>query len=260
MSPELAATKLLHGLDVRRPEDIDLERIAHSVGVSIKYRPLTSCEATIVGTMDRGIVSIREDRPMVRQRFSIGHELGHWTYHRGQSFVCQPGDIDGAGPQNKEAERLADSFSSELLMPHYLFNGLAKASHLPTFKHINELAALFKTSEMATAIRVANLGCYPMIVIYHGPQGRRWFNRSSMVPKRWFPLRQLDSDSYAYDLLQDADAKMPSGPSKMDAAAWFDLGNGEDYEVLEESVRVLDGVLTVLAFEDAAMLESRDRT
>ncbi len=42
-----APERLLRSLGIERPEEIDLEAVAWSVGAKVKYRPLKSCEARI---------------------------------------------------------------------------------------------------------------------------------------------------------------------------------------------------------------------
>ena len=68
---------------ISSPKEIDIEAIALCLGASIKYRPLKGCEARIVGVKNKAIISINSNSHPQRNRFSIGHELGHWMKHRG---------------------------------------------------------------------------------------------------------------------------------------------------------------------------------
>ena len=68
------AEALLQELGVGQPSDIDLEVIAWHLGLKVKYRDLTSCEARIVALGDRGIITIDKRKLPERQRFSLGHE------------------------------------------------------------------------------------------------------------------------------------------------------------------------------------------
>jgi Zn-dependent peptidase ImmA (M78 family) len=251
LTPDQLATSLLQELGINRPEALDLEFVANSLGVSVKYRPLTSCEAKIVGTMEKAIVSIREDRPRPRQRFSIGHELGHWVFHRGQNFSCQQGDIEGLSDENRAAERVADQFSAELLMPHYLFDDLAKSCDQPTLKHIWATADIFQTSEMSTAIRMTQLGHYPMMVIYYTPEGRRWFNRSSILPSDYVPPRQMDPESHAYRLMHSEDEDHVL-PEQIDSSIWLRSKQSAGIQLHEEAIRIMDGVMVILTFNPRA--------
>ena len=61
----------------------------------------------------------RADDAPERRRFTIAHELGDWIcqYRAGQPapFYCRPGDV--AAPADRAAEREANVFAAELLMP-----------------------------------------------------------------------------------------------------------------------------------------------
>jgi Zn-dependent peptidase ImmA (M78 family) len=71
------AEGLVQDLGITDPRDIDLDAIAHLLGVTVRYQPLKGCEALIVGSGQRAIVMINSVSSPERQRFSLGHELGH---------------------------------------------------------------------------------------------------------------------------------------------------------------------------------------
>ena len=58
-------------------------------------------------------------QPIRRRRFTIAHELGHWIcqYRAGRParFYCRSGDVAAAA--DRAAEREANVFAAELLMP-----------------------------------------------------------------------------------------------------------------------------------------------
>src|SRR5689334_17948308 len=115
------AEALLIELGISEPTDIDLDAIAHCVGVEVHYARLASCEAQIIGYRDRAIVYVSPDASPHRRRYSTGHELGHWHHHRGKSFVCRSSDIGRpVDPASRDAERLADSYSADLILPPFL--------------------------------------------------------------------------------------------------------------------------------------------
>ena len=94
-------------------------------------------------------------QPIRRRRFTIAHELGHWVcqYREGtlKLFYCRPGDVAAAA--DRGAEREANVFAAELLMPEPAvraeFNRAASAA---------ELAGWFGVSEEAIGWRIYNLG------------------------------------------------------------------------------------------------------
>ncbi len=83
------AERLLQELGVTEPKEIDLEAIAYHVGARLRFRPLHGCEARIIGSGDRAIITVNSSSIPRRNRFSIAHELGHWHHHRGQCLVCR---------------------------------------------------------------------------------------------------------------------------------------------------------------------------
>jgi Zn-dependent peptidase ImmA (M78 family) len=54
------------------------------LGAIVKYRHMDGADATIVGSPRRAVIAINSSTIPTRQRFSLGHELGHWHHHRGQ--------------------------------------------------------------------------------------------------------------------------------------------------------------------------------
>lgn len=120
--------------------------------------------------VDSGIVEVNQREPLVRQRFTCAHELGHHVLHRGSlrgrktirdSVTKIREDIreDRIGirapeeglHRRKEAE--ANIFASELLIP--------SASLLPLYRRgttdIGELSNIFAVSRLAMEIKLTNL-------------------------------------------------------------------------------------------------------
>ena len=77
------AERILRELGITEPCEIDLEAIAWHLGARIKRCNLGGCEARIIGHRDRAIIRVDRSSHHRRQRYSIGHELGHWHHHRG---------------------------------------------------------------------------------------------------------------------------------------------------------------------------------
>lgn len=236
------AERLLVSFGVARPADIDLEAIAWGLGAEVRYRRLDGCEARVIGYGDRAIISIDQSRPPTRRRFSLGHELGHWHHHRGASSICRSSDIGGVQVSKAAAERLADQFAADLLMPAFMFRPLIATLDFVT---IDRLAAAFGTSRMATAIRLVELALQPVLLVCHGQKGRLWFRRSEATPPTWFPRAELDSRSGAMDVLYGAVKEMP--PRLAQGSSWFDNPANSNTPLIESSVREHGGnVLTLL--------------
>lgn len=247
---------LLQELGVTEPSEIDLEAIAFYVNARVRYAPLDGCEARIVGTTDRAIITINQDSQWRRKRFSIAHELGHWHHHRGRCLTCR---VEEYRPRTTVSpERSADGYAADLLMPSYLFRPMARSQRKLNFAAIKALADAFDVSQTATAIRLVASDLTPTMLVCHGPQGRKWFTRSPSVPHRWFPQDVLDPDSFAFDIQF---GREPDSPMlrKIGADAWFDRAGADRFVLREQTIRVgSDETLTLLVFDDPEMLEEDD--
>lgn len=251
------AEQLLQSLGVTEPKEIDLEAIAFHLGARVRYRALDGCEARIIGSNNAAIITIGENGKHSRQRFSLAHEIGHWTYHKGKTLVCR---VEETNPQSAlSPERVANLFAADLLMPRYLFTPIARSHRRLTFKAVADVAAVFQTSLTSTAIRLVECGHSPAVLICHGKRGRRWFTRSPDIPRHWFPRDELDAESSAFDVLHGNKAA-EAFPSKIGADAWFDRWNAERYMVQEQSIQTTsDEILTLVLITDPAMLKESER-
>ena len=259
------ANKVIAELGITEPGEIDLEAIAWYLGARVKFCSLDGCEACIVGASDRAIIRVSDKVSERRQRFSIGHELGHWCHHRNRGLFCKADDIgrvqgDGQSIPKKPEEQAADTYASDLLMPAELFRNVARQYKTFDLKLIKELGDIFKTSLSATALRLIHIDHTPAILVAHGPSGRKWFRRSKSVPERWFPKKELERDSFAFDV-QFGQAKETTTLRKIGADAWFDRRDADRYEIHEQTIKGYGGTsLTLLVLRDDKMLqEDSDR-
>ena len=195
------AENLLKELGVTDPKEIDLEAIAFDQGAEVKFRQLTGCEARIIGVKDRAVITVDNNVHPNRKRFSIAHELGHWHHHRGQTFECRSDDINNPRNGPNDPERVADRYAADLLLPGYLFCPRADDLGKCSAENLVILAEEFSASRKATAIRLVEDGPEPAMLVCHGPEGCRWFNRPNNIPDVWFPRDELDPESYAFDAL-----------------------------------------------------------
>lgn len=241
-----AAERILIDHGVTCAADIDLEAIAWSLGAFVKYRPMDGCEGVIVGSGKRAVISVNSRSSPRRQRFTIGHEIGHWHHHRGRVLFCSKGDIENP---SGDFERQADNFASDLILPKYLFDPIARKIKKPKLDVIRGIADEFDASLTATIIKLVKTDLFPLVVVCHGKDRRKWFERSKSLPGWWFPREDLDPDSFAFDMLYGQDSEQ-TFPRKVGADAWFDFRNCDQYEILEQSFRLPnEEILTLLILE-----------
>ncbi len=94
----------------------------------------------------------------------------------------------------------------------------------------------------------------PSLIICHNAQGRAWFRRNKEIPEKWFPKKQLDRESYAYDIQFGSEKECKRG--SIPADAWFDRYDADRYEVFEEAIKMPNNeTLTLITFRNDGMLE-----
>lgn len=115
------------------------------------------------------VVYVDASHPVVRQRFTIAHELGHFYKHRNElesgQEILNPSKkeevvmqrpnrsshtIEDPAARQKEIE--ADEFAAELLMPEQKFKEIWRRS-----TKLREVADYFQVSPIAANIRAMNL-------------------------------------------------------------------------------------------------------
>lgn len=111
------------------------------------------------------------------ERFTKGHEIGHWVLHIDQAALAHPslslfddeaGGSDGGAPANESIicrdgddtwiERQANWFSAALLMPKELFVPAATGMNLGTWPAQYELATRFDVTISALVVRLQQFG------------------------------------------------------------------------------------------------------
>lgn len=250
------AKDLLDELGITEPEEIDLEAIAQHVGATVIRERLQGTEARIVGADDRAIITVNQDSLPTRQRFSIGHELGHWMNDRGRVDLACGADKQERFYTGTDKESLANNFATELLLPSGMFTPrLGKQP--PTLPVIKALAHTFRASFTATARRVVDLGAHPAMVICSSLTNRIWFKASSELEGLLWPNNQTSRDTLAYELLKRSE--YGEATDEMDTNAWIDHENAEAYVLVESSVKVTpELVVSVLWWKDQSQIRDLD--
>jgi Zn-dependent peptidase ImmA (M78 family)/DNA-binding XRE family transcriptional regulator len=150
--PAHAANELIEAAGIEHPP-VDVHRLAELCGVLVLTREFPDALSGLILEVDDGaIVGINSKQALVRQRFSVGHELGHHLLRHAERFHIDVSD--GAPPdQDYGSERAANEFAAELLMPRRF---VARAfNEIPSPA---SLATRFDVSEIAMGYRLVNLG------------------------------------------------------------------------------------------------------
>lgn len=155
---------LAPGFDVERLLDelrLDLlwEELADEGGREILGQIVP--ELRLVMLNERHIDRLEAKRGCLR-RFTLGHEIGHWTLHCAALRSGIPRFTGGHRPscQSESAsERQADSFSAALLMPEDEVLAALPGSAWCGWRPVYRLAEDFIVSRSAMKRRLEELGC-----------------------------------------------------------------------------------------------------
>ncbi len=130
---------------------VDLTRIAEQLGFMIIPYPFPDKRKGMV-FIEGGIraIGINEKHPITLQRYTIGHEFGHFVNgHRHEDNQFIEDELKYAN-HHFQQEKEADAFSSELLMPlEFLKKDLAEIG-----LDISTLKEKYQVSEQALWIRL----------------------------------------------------------------------------------------------------------
>jgi len=177
-------------------------------------------------------------------------------YDRGQIDMSCGADKQERFHTGTDKESLANEFATELLLPSSMFTPrLAKRP--PTLAIIKELRDVFRASFTATARRVVDLGAHPAMVICSSLTKRVWFKASPELEGLLWPNNQTSKNTLAYELLKRSD--YGEATDEVDADAWIDHENAEDYVLVESSVKVTPELaVSVLWWKDQSQIRDLD--
>ena len=170
---------------------IPLEEIAFAAGIKeIKLASLKGFEGTLLANAEKteGVIVINNGVKLDRQRFTLGHELGHFMIPRhGHQMQCSSADLSARSiphmATNLVIEAEANEFSAELLMPKNLVKQQEWFKTTPSIEGVLAFAKKFEVSFQAAAIRFADLHDFPITVVI-SRQGRIVFG----YKRQDFPL------------------------------------------------------------------------
>lgn len=234
---------------VTHPDEIDLEAIAQDQGLIVRRRALDGADARLVAVNHRGIITVNSATHAKRQRFSIGHELGHWLRDRDNEglMACTKSDVSPANQKARTAESEANVFSSDLILPPYLVRTVV-GKRQPTIDLVLDISAAFAASIPATAIRAVRMATCPAAVVVHSTTGRQWWFENVAWPSGDFRVVQdVHHDSPTMDLLYRGTPRTKTRDQKERGDRWLVGRDAHRLDVHAQSIkRQGDTVLTVI--------------
>lgn len=186
------ATEVLEGIGYKAGP-VDLSALCTAMALDLKFsrkKVFDEDHTLILGSanFDRNSIEINLHNNEFRERFTIGHEighvcLGHGHYLRSESVIERDLLIDADGDGNFNFTRLelqANLFASEIILPDQIFRSIVAAdckrlnmrdigfgyifvddqpcNYQPYNELISDISQYFRVSQQATEIRLKKLG------------------------------------------------------------------------------------------------------
>ena len=146
-----------------------LPKIAALLGIMVVEVELDDSTSGFLkrrGKNTRPVIAINKNHPVVRQRFTLAHELGHYVLHSLLPLHIDKASVEFRKKSSSIAvdikEVQANRFAAELLMPQntlaqYLNGDFPPMDSEEAKKKISDLASTFNVSDQAMSIRIGGL-------------------------------------------------------------------------------------------------------
>lgn len=251
--------------DIQIPVAID--EIAKACGITdIQAVETDSFEGALIAPDHKqdGIIVVNTKSIPERQRFTIGHELGHfmnpWHTVPAGGFKCTAEDmlarsVSNAGQRKIEAE--ANEFSAAMLMPKKQFLQDVRRIKDPCLEHIVELSKRYKTSKLATGRRFVDLSddAFAVVLTKNGSIEQMYRNKR-------FPYVNLQRGQVVHRNTLTATFNGPDDDcSNMDAAEaamWLSSGLKNNAELFEQVLIQKNGYRLTLLCVDETNVDDDD--
>lgn len=129
------------------------EKLAEHLKIEVRQGPLAGCDGWVLSGPAGVLIRLNSKLAAARRRFTLAHELGHLLL--GVPTVVGESVYESL-KSNSDEERQVNDLASELLLPAIIVR-----QHLPAVPvvaaQLRKLAKQAKVSELAAAIRAANL-------------------------------------------------------------------------------------------------------
>lgn len=160
--------------------DLTLPVPIHDIATAldiIEIKPMTTSgfEGGLItdASKSTGCILVNQSNSSRRQRFTIGHELGHYLnpWHTGEDgqFMCKSKDMVATGSSTNNKQRMeieANQFSAELLMPAKFMRNDVKRLSSPDVDHIVSLANNYDVSKESMGRRYIDFQEEPCTIIF----------------------------------------------------------------------------------------------
>ncbi len=134
--------ELLSFFYINKPP-IKPEVIAYGLGIELYFYELPSqISGILYNHKNNPMILINKKDNLLRQRFTIAHEIGHFLLHDSNSKIYFDYPIE-----NSKIEREANTFAASLLLPDFLLKRYLSLS-------LEKISNIFYVSRKVTEIRL----------------------------------------------------------------------------------------------------------
>jgi len=240
------ARLLLKRLDIAGVADV--YEVAHTLKLRVTEEELDGCEGLLIRPqgIPRGIIAVKKSiRSEGRKRFTIAHEIGHYVLpgHDEYGSICEANEIEGWRNGANIAEREADDFAAELLIPTAVVRSRIVGSS-PSLDLIQTIAEDCKSSLASSAWKYCDLTSEQCAVVWSEQGQVAWSRRSAEFPFFVRKGQMIKQASFAFNCFRGE--KVPSGPALVPAEAWIESTNLKEGAEIYEQSRALPSYGSVL--------------
>ena len=244
------------------PRRVPVKEIAAEVGVK-DFRVL-EVDGFIGGLIadpekSEGIILVKDKLPPKRERFTVGHELGHFLIpSHGYQRQCSKKDLEENSRtttyQRQETE--ANKFSAGLLMPKSMFVKDIDALGSADVSHARELSDQYNVSMEAVANRYVELTADMCAYIFSHDGIVRYARPSKEFPR----LTVAKGSPLPHDCLtRRYNAASPSAWGDFGGSVWLEAERGKRMpRVLEQAIAQANGFKITLLYIESSEIEESD--
>jgi Zn-dependent peptidase ImmA (M78 family) len=137
---------------------VPVEEIASKHQIRIRRAPHANFSGMLIRKDGRALIGVSTTESLVRQRFTIAHELGHFFLHPNKDAFVDYRD-NKKGVMRTPREREANMFAAALLMPRHLLLKDVRSVGRNGFseEEVVMLAKRYDVSEDAMRFRLMNV-------------------------------------------------------------------------------------------------------
>lgn len=199
-SPETIAQGIIDALK-NMPVPVPIDSIARALDItSIEPLQTDQFEGGLITDRSKseGIILVKGTQSDLaqgftkRQRYTIGHELGHFLIpthmpSADDQFLCTSGDMNQSGKSKAIDKKIrmeaeANRFAANILMPRRLFQAELRRSAAPDIDLLVRISQKFDVSKEAAARRFSELVDSPSAIIFSKDGVFRYALRSTDFP------------------------------------------------------------------------------